>query len=767
MHDSMYDLIHLSTRHVRIPALRGVAVFFLMLALATAPAAAAEWQSKQEMTAGKPGLAKVSSHLLRARQLAASGKLAAEIASAVPSVKMSNGLLVVDVSLFRLDQQILDALRQRGLLVDSYNFTYAHAYGRIDPARLADVAAHAEVSTIHPMPRARRRVGAVTGQGDATVNADDVRGTFGYDGTGVTLGILSDTFHKTLGGTESGGTCTCGTPGSTCLNVVTGMTNQGTGDLPASIPILDDCPLCGTGSDEGAALGELISDIAPGSDLMFHSANNSPSDFASGITELSNCGADVIIDDVGWNGQPFFQDGDIAQAAQGAVDAGVSYFSAAGNDATFGINDDYTDSDPVDNTIFPNPDGKDFHDFDNGSPDTFAAITLPDDCQIFAELQWSEPFSGTLGPGASSDLDLYLLDSEVDPDSTGGANVLFASVNGQGCGVGLANSGDPLESVTYKNETGALKTVFLAVDHFCGDEAVELRIINQSFNCSTTNTAAGWDFEDGFDLVAGLPVPDATETPIFDDAQIFGHPAAKGAVAVGAAFYGEIDSGGTLDPPPGQLDIEPFSSLGGDLPFYFDGGGMPLGAGPPAPETRFKPEITGPPAPETRFKPEITGPDGTNTTFFGIDIGFDGDTDPNFFGTSASAPHAAAVAALIVDATDGNINPRALKQLLLQSTIDMEMPGPDDLSGAGFTDALRAIRSVDSTSPPLNDDLEFNLEGGAFLKLPPIPRQRLQANDTLILGDGDYSGIEGVADTIIFTDGFESGDTSSWSNSVP
>ena len=236
-------------------------------------------------------------------------------------------------------------------------------------------------------------------------------------------------------------------------------------------------------------------------------------------------------------------------------------------------------------------------------------------------------------------------------------------------------------------------------------------------------------------------------------------------VAVAAADYREIDSGGTFELPGGQLDVEPFSSLGGDLPFYFDGGGMPLGAGPPAPETRGL--GAGPPAPETRFKPEITAPDGTNTTFFGIDIGFDGDTDPNFFGTSASAPHAAAVAALIVDATDGNINPRALKQLLLQSTIDMEMPGPDDLSGAGFTDALRAIRSVDSTSPPLNDDLEFNLEGGAFLKLPPIPRQRLQANDTLILGDGDYSGIEGVADTIIFTDGFESGDTSSWSNSVP
>ena len=47
----------------------------------------------------------------------------------------------------------------------------------------------------------------------------------------------------------------------------------------------------------------------------------------------------------------------------------------------------------------------------------------------------------------------------------------------------------------------------------------------------------------------------------------------------------EVDSGGTLDPPTSQLDVEPFSSLGGNIPFYFDGSGNPL---PGAPQTRFK-----------------------------------------------------------------------------------------------------------------------------------------------------------------------------------
>jgi subtilisin family serine protease len=58
------------------------------------------------------------------------------------------------------------------------------------------------------------------------------------------------------------------------------------------------------------------------------------------------------------------------------------------------------------------------------------------------------------------------------------------------------------------------------------------------------------------------------------------------------------------------------------------------------------------PVPEVRIKPGVTGPDGDNTSFFIFDPGFEvpgtsePDEFPNFFGTSASAPHAAGVAAL-------------------------------------------------------------------------------------------------------------------------
>jgi len=153
-------------------------------------------------------------------------------------------------------------------------------------------------------------------------------------------------------------------------------------------------------------------------------------------------------------------------------------------------------------------------------------------------------------------------------------------------------------------------------------------------------------------------------------------------MAVAASFYGEIDSEGSFQDPPGIIDLEPYSSLGGNLDFWFTDDGL------------FRL-----PVPATRFKPEVTGPDGSNTSFFGQDISYDTDSWPNFFGTSASAPHVAGVAALLLE-QNTTFSPANVYDILRSSARDIAAPGRDARSGDGLVDALRALQAIHSPKQP-------------------------------------------------------------------
>ncbi len=94
------------------------------------------------------------------------------------------------------------------------------------------------------------------------------------------------------------------------------------------------------------------------------------------------------------------------------------------------------------------------------------------------------------------------------------------------------------------------------------------------------------------------------------------------------------------------------------------------------------------------LKPELVAVDGVSIT------GNGGFPSP-FVGTSASSPHAGAVAALLLEArpsllsADGGdpANERALlRSLLLESAVDLGEPGPDNVFGYGRLDALAATQ---------------------------------------------------------------------------
>jgi len=87
----------------------------------------------------------------------------------------------------------------------------------------------------------------------------------------------------------------------------------------------------GRKDSEGTALLEIVHDIAPEAELYFATGYPDQAAMAESIRALVDAGCKVIVDDVTHPGEPAFQDGVIAQAINEAVAAGCIVFSASGN----------------------------------------------------------------------------------------------------------------------------------------------------------------------------------------------------------------------------------------------------------------------------------------------------------------------------------------------------------------------------------------------------------------------------------------------------
>ncbi len=88
-----------------------------------------------------------------------------------------------------------------------------------------------------------------------------------------------------------------------------------------------------------------------------------------------------------------------------------------------------------------------------------------------------------------------------------------------------------------------------------------------------------------------------------------------------------------------------------------------------------------------RQKPDITAADGVITAAPGFNP---------FFGTSASAPHAGAIAALIKSANPA-LTPAQIRTALTSSAIDIETAGTDRNTGAGIVMAYQALQFIGAT----------------------------------------------------------------------
>ena len=645
------------------------------------------------------------------------------------------------------------AAERAGLQVTSTERSLGTLEGFVALGSVRALAALPGTGTLAQAVRPRPSVGSVTSQGVRFQRADKVQAA-GVDGTGITVGALSDSF-------DGADTTIGGDPLTIhAAQDVASRDLPGVGNPRNSTPVvnLEDIPAAQGATDEGRAMLQLVHDMAPGAKLCFATAFNGTVGFADNIRRLadpaSGCGADVIVDDVNYFDEPFFSEGMVGDAVDDVTAQGVSYFSSVGNDgdkgawraalnlvtgptALAGTNIDLTGVDPA---LY---DGG-FQDFKPGTGvDVAQTLTLDTGGGLF-DLQWNDPFdlngatfgtpyltqtgevttavpAPTISFTTPADAVGQLAEFRVDGIPSGTTDLILTVKTPSGTTLGPIDTGGSPETTAAKLEAGTYTITVEGFDGAVGDFTATVRpILSPSkvstdlnalfflpsgeflFSLNDANTLTGRPLELG-----GTPGPadiggisklqlviarsGTGPTPVTQVGYInsgglytseyfnnlapatFGHATADGATAVGA-----------YDPFRPFLP-EFFTSPGGRLPIFFDSQG-----------NRFA-------TPKVRQVPQISATDGGNTTFFATDSRLDTDTTPNFFGTSASAPHAAAIAALMLDKAGGprTLTPAQVRTKLQASTFAHDLdPNVSKGAAGGITITAKGQQGSENDRDP-------------------------------------------------------------------
>ncbi|MFJ6675865.1 S8 family serine peptidase [Actinosynnema sp. NPDC091369] len=414
--------------------------------------------------------------------------------------------------------------------------------------------------------------------------------------------------------------------------------SQAAGELPAGVEVLAGQE--GDGN-EGTAMLEILHDIAPNASLGFATAVNGDASFADNIRALRfQLGCDVIVDDILYFNESPFQDGVIAQAVDAVTADGALFFSSAGNEGNVADGTSgHWEGQFVDSGVGVGKFAGTAHDF-NPSPDAKQVFNPLSDSSVNVPvtLFWSDPLASSF-----NDYDLYLANAQ--------GNVVTFS---QGVQDG---SQDPYERLNTPTSGFGLR---LAVVKFRGEDKY------------LALSALGGRFKDSSDGLKKFATPGVTR----------GHSAAKGAISVAAAPANN----------PLPFDLEPGDPANprGPYPNAFDGAQKPERFTSDGPRrVFFAPDGT--PREEVRQKPDLTAADGVQTSVAGFNP---------FFGTSASAPNAAAIAGLVLSGNPG-LSPAEVREALTATAIDIAEAGADNRTGAGVVRADLVLAYTGASPQPL------------------------------------------------------------------
>ncbi|MFO7906175.1 MAG: S8 family serine peptidase, partial [Pirellulaceae bacterium] len=232
-----------------------------------------------------------------------------------------------------------------------------------------------------------------------------------YTGDGISVGVISDSAWNYGSSVETGG-------------------------LPEGVVRVRDV----YASDEGRAALEVVHQVAPDADLFFCSGYGGEVKFADAIRKLAEAGADIIVDDLTYYSEPFFQDGIISSAiAEVHAEHDILYVSASGNHGNNSYESMYRAGE------------EGLHDFDESEDVTtrqhFTTPALENDYEVRLVLQWNDPFYTE--DQVVHDFDVFVYDSE---------NNLVVSSEAENL-----STQEPLEQLSLDIDAGQAEDYFLEI----------------------------------------------------------------------------------------------------------------------------------------------------------------------------------------------------------------------------------------------------------------------------------------------------------------